>query len=129
MFPHSSIYHLLDTLNFTVTFGERIISQLRTGYVGLNEYLHKCNVKENDNCECGGIETVGHYLLECPKYEKEREILRKRIFDSCGIANFGLNMLLDVKKEEDFKECRNTILSHLENYVVETRRFATQMSN
>ena len=79
---------------FESTFGERIISQLRTGYVGLNEYLHKCNVKENDNCECGGIETVGHYLLECPKYENEREILRKRIFDSCGIANFGLNMLL-----------------------------------
>ena len=36
---------------FESTFGERIISQLRTGYVGLNEYLHKCNVKENDNCE------------------------------------------------------------------------------
>ena len=72
---------------------------------------------------------MGHYLLECPKYENEREILRKRIFDSCGIANFGLNMLLDVKKEEDFKEWRNTILSHLDNYVVKTRRFATRMSN
>ena len=82
-------------------------------------------MKENDNCECGGgIETVGHYLLQCPKYENEREIMRRNIFDCCGIANFGLNMLLDAKKEEDFKEWRNTILSHLENYVFETRRFA-----
>ena len=69
---------------------------------------------------------MGHYLLECPNYENEREIMRKRIFCRCGIAIFGLNMLLDTKKEEDFKEWRNTILSHLENYVVETRRFATK---
>ena len=28
--------------------GERIVSQLRMGYVGLNEYLHKCNIKDSD---------------------------------------------------------------------------------
>ena len=110
---------------FESSFGERIISQLRTGYVGLNEYLQKCNVKEDNSCECGGIETVGHYLLECPNYENEREKMRKRIFDCCGIANFGLNMLLDAKQEDDFKDWRNMILSQLESYVVETGRFAT----
>ena len=91
---------------FDSSSGERIISQLRTGYVGLhvNEYLHKCNIKDSNNCECGGIETVSHYLLECPKYENEREKMRKRIFNYSGIANFDLNLLLDAKQEDDFKE-------------------------
>ena len=52
---------------FETSFGERIMSQLRTGYIGLNEYLHKVNIIENDCCECGGKESVGHFLLQCPK--------------------------------------------------------------
>ena len=39
-------------------FGERIISQLRTGYVRLNEYLHKCNLKDTDQCQCGSKESM-----------------------------------------------------------------------
>ena len=69
---------------------------------------------------------MGHYLLECPNYENEREKMRKGIFDCCGIANFGLNMLLDAKQEDDFKDWRNMILSQLEIYVVETVSFATR---
>ena len=38
---------------FESSLGERLISQLRTGYVGLNVYL-KCNVREDNSCECGG---------------------------------------------------------------------------
>ena len=36
---------------FETTSGERIISQLRTGYVALNEYLHKVSIKDHDSCE------------------------------------------------------------------------------
>ena len=66
---------------FESSFGERIISQLQTGYVGLNEYLQKCNVKEDNSCECGGIETVGHYLLECPNYENESRVRKTRVLN------------------------------------------------
>ena len=71
---------------------------------------------------------MGHFLLHCPKYEDERQKMRKRIFDFSGIANFDLNMLLDAKQDDQFKEWRNTILSQLENYVVETQRFTTRKS-
>ena len=51
---------------FVSSFGESIISQLRTGYVGLNEYLHICSLKESGNCECGEKESVSHYPLSAP---------------------------------------------------------------
>ena len=47
--------------------------------------------------------------------------MRKPSFDYCGIAYLNLNMLLDVKKEDELIR----IISHLENFVVETLRFAT----
>ena len=43
-------------------FGERIVSQLRTGYVRLNEYLHKCNLKDNDQCQCGSKESMSLFV-------------------------------------------------------------------
>lgn len=111
---------------FDSSQGERITSQLRTGYIGLNEYLHKCSFKDCDKCECGAIESVGHFLLHCPLYENARELMRQRLFEICGIAHLDLNLLLDAKYEEDFKDCRSAILSELENFVVGTKRFATR---
>ena len=35
---------------FQSSFGERIISQLRTGYVELNDYLENCNIIKDANC-------------------------------------------------------------------------------
>ena len=103
--------------SFESAGGERAVAQLRTGYVRLNEYLCRVNVIESNTCQCGEIETVAHYLLHCPLYEGEREVLRKRLFDICGIIHLDLNMLLDVKKEDEFKDWRDTILSELESYV------------
>ena len=55
-------------------FGERIMSQLRTGYVRLNEYLHKWNLKDTDQCQCGSKESISHFLLDCPNYETIRAV-------------------------------------------------------
>ena len=106
-------------------FGERIISQLRTGYVRLNEYLHKCNLKDTDQCQCGSKESISHFLLDCPNYEPEREIMRKRLFETCGVAHLDLNLLLDAKKDDEFTDWRSYILTELENFVVGTGRFTT----
>ena len=51
------------------SFGEKIISQLRTGCVELNDYLENCNIKKDANCVCGEKETINHYLIECAKLE------------------------------------------------------------
>ena len=65
---------------FQSSHGEKIISQLRTGYTELNEYLQKCIIKNDANCECGEKETINHYLLECENYDNEREQMRKKNF-------------------------------------------------
>ena len=112
--------------SFASTVGESIISQLRTGYVGLNEYLHKCNFKDSDLCKCGAKETVSHYLLECNEFDTARELMRKKLFKTCGIIHLNMNLLLDAKQDDIYKDWRSVILSELENFVAETRRFATQ---
>ena len=38
-------------------------------------------------------------------------------------------MLLDAKKEDEFKDWRDTILSELESYVAKTQRFAARSIN
>ena len=96
--------------SFASTVGESIISQLRTGYVGLNEYLHKCNFKDSDLCKCGAKETVSHYLLECNEFDTARELMRKKLFETCGIIHLDMNLLLDVKQDDIYRlEKRHTI--------------------
>ena len=59
---------------------DRIIGQLRTGYVQLQDYLHKIGLSENDKCYCGEKETVSHYLLDFPLYEEDREVMTAIFF-------------------------------------------------
>ena len=115
--------------SFESAGGERAVAQLRTGYARLNEYLHKVNVKESNKCQCGAVESVSHYLLFCPLFEKEREDMRKRLFENCGIIHLDLNILLDARKDDELKEWRSVILSELEMYVTKTERFATRPAN
>ena len=61
---------------FQSSLGEKIITQLRTGYTELNESLQKCNIINDANCECGEKESINHNLLECENYENEREQMR-----------------------------------------------------
>ena len=57
-----------------------LISRLRTGHCHLNQYLHRFNVIETPQCECGAErETVEHYLLNCELYDEERDALRRRV--------------------------------------------------
>ena len=54
--------------------------RLRTEHCGLNHYLHRFNIIEDPECECGhGIETVKHFLLDCKSFEEERKELRKEV--------------------------------------------------
>ena len=128
------LFQLRSKVNFKLdhtfqsSLGEKNITQLRMGYTELNEYLHKCNIKNDANCECREKESINHYLLECENYENEREQIRKRLFQCCGIIRLDINMLLDAKPE-DYREWRDLILSELETYVDGTKRFTTQVLN
>ena len=99
---------------FESTKGEITVIQLRTGYARPNEYLHKINIVESNKCQSGKIKSISHYLLECSLFENERENLRRKLFQTCGIIHLGLNLLLDVKTDDEYKEWRTFILCKLE---------------
>ena len=76
--------------------------QLRTGYSKLNDYRHKLGQVETRYCECGQIETVQHYLLECPLYDEARYTLLKRLREELGIQAPNIYILLGYDSPVEF---------------------------
>ena len=52
--------------------------------------------------------------------------MRKQFFGTCGITYLDLNLLLDAKEDDKYKDWRSFMLAELENLWVGTRRFATR---
>ena len=97
------------------------ILQLQSGYCGSNEYQNKVGIADSPTCECGAIEDVQHFLLECPNYHVPRETLRRSLLLSCG--NFDIEILLSVTYDEDLKDIRPLIWDQLDMYITQTKRF------
>jgi hypothetical protein len=73
-----------------------ILTQLRTGHIGLNAYLHRFNLALSPSCSlCDSPETIAHFLLLCPKYRRER----LRLIVKLGTARLSLKLLLGTKAE------------------------------
>ena len=61
-------------------------------------------------CVCGEIETVQHFILECPLYEDKgkRQKLQKNLFLLLGIPHLDMDLLLGYSENENisgWKEC------------------------
>ena len=66
-----------------------IVMQLRTGHIGLNPHLFCIKKAESPSCpHCKGItvETVKHFLLDCPSYQRERHKLQSKL--CCNASRF-----------------------------------------
>ena len=100
-----------------------LLIQLRTGYCRLNSYKHRTGQSTVEPiCTCGDIETVSHYLLECPEYEHYREQMLKDI-SSVGLRNINLTTLLGRSDDED----RDTYKRKIEivaDYIRNSKRFS-----
>ncbi|KAK7012564.1 ribonuclease H-like domain-containing protein [Favolaschia claudopus] len=88
-----------------------ILTQLRTGHVGLNAFLHRIKVTDSPLClRCKQPETVSHYLLTCRRFLTARHTLRQSLKPS---TSFNLSSLLS-----NHKNIRHTL-----QYIKTTVRF------
>ena len=59
-----------------------LLTQLRTGKIGLAGFLHTCRVPgfESLACPCGWQqETAKHVVLDCPRFHREQRQLRQAV--------------------------------------------------
>ena len=68
------------------------LARLRTGHCSLNQYLHRFGHVESPTCECDSeaIENAQHYLLHCPRYDRQRAKLVKKV----GVGGMWIEKLL-----------------------------------
>ncbi|MEW8548738.1 MAG: hypothetical protein AB2693_34990, partial [Candidatus Thiodiazotropha sp.] len=99
------------------------ILQLRTGYCILNEYRHKLGQVDTDLCVCGSVETVEHYLCECPQYEDARLQLLTNLRYQLGLQNLQKYMLLGYEDHSEIANWREIILQELGKFLKNSGRF------
>ncbi|KZP25719.1 hypothetical protein FIBSPDRAFT_733568, partial [Athelia psychrophila] len=70
-----------------------ILSQFRTNHVPLNQTLFRIGRVESPACpHCGGVtvETIRHFILDCPHYAFARHHLRTKLGRKAGEIPFLL---------------------------------------
>ncbi|KAJ7603602.1 hypothetical protein B0H17DRAFT_1222428 [Mycena rosella] len=73
-----------------------ILTQLRTAHIGLNAFLYRFHLAPSPGCSlCSVPETVSHYLLACPGYQRQHLVLIARL----GTARLSLRRLISVKAD------------------------------
>ena len=76
-----------------------MLIQLRTGIIGLAEYLSKIKRKDSPRCQCDmGNQSVRHVLLECPLLEEQRYEMMNELFEAGVSTTLGeMEMLKESK--------------------------------
>ena len=105
-FAHSK--RSLDSLQYSkVLKGHtgRLVTQFRLGLSPLRNDLFTYNITDNPFClSCGeSLETLFHFLFECPLYSQQRSILLKDVTALITHVNQDLNVTLDIDRQDDLK--------------------------
>jgi ribonuclease HI len=58
---------------------ETAMARLRLGHAGLKQHLFRFNMADDDECECRQVETIDHFLLECPIYTNIRNQMKTEL--------------------------------------------------
>ena len=61
--------------NITDRLVETAITKLRVGHVGLKQCMFRFQLADSPLCACGEVETIQHYVLECPQFNRQRQLM------------------------------------------------------
>ena len=87
----------------------------------LNDYRHKLGQCASGLCECGQMETVQHYLLQCQLNLEERNILYNGLREQLGIHTPNVYTLLGYEGHRS--TLREQIMQEVGEYIERTERF------
>jgi hypothetical protein len=113
-FPYSAF---LSKVQMLTRKQSSTILQIRCGHFPLNKYLHRINKSETDKCQaCADqqedippVESINHFLFDCPAHN----IAREELIQEIGIDNFHLADIM-----------RDTVrMKALTKFINRTRRF------
>jgi hypothetical protein len=113
-----------------------LLTQLRTNKNRLNANLALIGAAGCETCECGQVETTRHFLLECPRWEREREQIRRVAQARWQDMSFLLGGWSDTKQAEgkyvDGPRDRWTpnygVVRAVIDFVKQTGRLSTELS-
>ena len=92
-----------------------VISRLRIGHVGVNQHLFRFNRADSPLCsECHVMESIQHFLLDCPRYEQARVLFRARV-TSLGVPFDVTNTLGCGQDQSNVTRCK--VLRALATYL------------
>jgi ribonuclease HI len=95
---------------------ETAMARLRLGHVGLNQHLHRFQMRDSNLCSCGDVESIVHFLLECPNHQGARNDLKRQL-QSINI-NFTVKNILGGGSYPS--NVQKIILEHVANYLLST---------
>ena len=97
--------------------GQIYHTRLRLGCSSLNFDLHRKSITDSPNCRCGGIETVGHFLLQCPLYN----VLRNNLLSDLPCPATHQHLLYGSELLDDSQNCQ--LFEKVQKFVIATGRF------
>ena len=77
---------------------ETAIARLRVDHAGLAQYLFRFGQAPAPLCDCGEIETVDHYLIDCDIFIQQRRELKANLVDNNILLLFSKKLLLGGEK-------------------------------
>ncbi len=99
--------------------GQIFHARLRLSCSSLNFDLFRKSIIDFPLCACGAQETVDHFLLKCPRYLQQRQVLLDCI--NCPPIT---DYLLNGYQHMGFEQNRNMFLE-VQKYILATKRFST----
>ena len=96
-------------------------ARLRTHCSSLREHIFSKNIVLDPYCQCGEIETSEHYLLHCPLYAPQRQIL---LHDLSNITTITAQILLHGIDVSD-TTTNSYIFTSVHKFITTTKRFSS----